>query len=844
MDELMAADGDNRFTFTEAVEQYSSWCEAAMDLDDFPANLKKKLAAETKAYFETGTCNSTKLLKSAAINPTLLEPKTLRWWVEVTSCPFDGYLPLTLSELETTAEDGIVTRFCQKKLKTLVTAFRQMKKNIQFHFHFGDDLKFCHIGTVMKFDVIDSSSLADDLGLANVLASCIQRLELNANSLLLTESMQWESLAPTVLQYVEESLCAPQSMIPTLYGLRLANHVELGSATLMDRENPTGSPHITLTWQQAPLFENIPLSFSPSLERCLKKLMKKCFFMEDDSETPEADSCGIKLYTPLTLFYVTKNLAERAGNQESGHWLKLSCSEPAPRFSLTQSALDAMAGRLPAKSVTFVTQLSDSQKNLLDQTKNLYPAPMLRLVLIPTKYFLHRVKQVSEMDVKERCAIRWAAENPNAHYIDNFYLHYNKSPDGSLNSVQVSFVLPQKHRLANNLSAALVELVIGTLLMHIGKIEEMKEEDWKIPPAVSQLPFEVDSQNTYMQAVSCQESETEFTVNIRIEFSKDDPKGKCDVEIFIFPPYSSYLYCVIIGLSISTDRQHPCEAAHRITFSLAQPEGVKPLTLCFSYPVLVDCIHATLRRSDRSILVVLKKALNEPWPCHFSEQPKWKVDNLSRWNRTKSSEDSSVLLMYHVGAQKDVTKLKKLLERRIHLPEYRLLPPLEIARNAIEATFAVAAKGGEFFSVCNIPGRPTGENVDSAIEQQTQKPLFSIRVHLPVLISPFGSPLLLISVFDHCLSKKLIENGRLKSKQVQEDFKRIFPPNGKKDPMPLWATENSVDFLRYMLRLNSTKMKPSLWQENNLPLGKYSPYLATYISPLYLDNMFTNDDEA
>ena len=81
---------------------------------------------------------------------------------------------------------------------------------------FGDDLKFCHIdpGRQRSLTWSTSLSLADNLGLANVLASCFHfsATRVNPNSLLFTESMQWESLALTVLQYVEESLCAPQTL--------------------------------------------------------------------------------------------------------------------------------------------------------------------------------------------------------------------------------------------------------------------------------------------------------------------------------------------------------------------------------------------------------------------------------------------------------------------------------------------------------------------------------------------------------------------------------------------------------------------------------------------------------
>ena len=295
----------------------------------------------------------------------------------------------------------------------------------------------------------------------------------------------------------------------------------------------------------------------------------------------------------------------------------------------------------------------------------------------------------------------------------------------------------------------------------------------------------------------------------------------------------------LLGLSITTDRQLPCEAAHRITFSLAQPEGVQPLTLCFPYPFLVHYVDATLRRSARSIVVVLKKALTEPWPYHFSEQPKWKVDNFKLWKKT--NPDSDALLMIHVLAQENVGKVDEFFKsiNVTHLPEYRLLSPLEVARNVIKTIFVNLLKGCEYFVVYNAPPpKSHREHLESfmQVKTETNDPLFTIRAHLPVLVTPFGSPMLLITVLDHCLSKKLIKNGHLKSKQAEDDFKRVLP---LKNPMIIWSTDSSINFLRYMFRLNATKITPSSWQENNLPLGKYSPYLATYISPLYLENMLT-----
>ena len=42
-----------------------------------------------------------------------------------------------------------------------------------------------------------------------------------------------------------------------------------------------------------------------------------------------------------------------------------------------------------------------------------------------------------------------------------------------------------------------------------------------------------------------------------------------------------------------------------------------------------------------------------------------------------------------------------------------------------------------------------------------------------------------------------------------------------------------AQMLRHILRLNSTKMLPQLWQTQNLPPVKHSPWIATFVSPLY-----------
>ena len=297
-----------------------------------------------------------------------------------------------------------------------------------------------------------------------------------------------------------------------------------------------------------------------------------------------------------------------------------------------------------------------------------------------------------------------------------------------------------------------------------------------------------------------------------------------------------------IGLNVSSDQLRPCEAGHKITFSIAEPQGVQPLTLCFPFPVLVDCIEATLRRTDRSIQVVLKKALNEPWPYDFNLKPKWDVDKFKSWKELNPYETLDELYN-HVCVQKGFQQLKNYLGMDVfgnsaHLPEVRLLLPMDIARNTIGTILMqVQTKGCEFFAILKAPA--PGQTLSSTANE---KPLFFIRAHPPILSSPFNGPMILLSVLDCRLSEKLVKKGHLKEKNAKEDFERIFHTRNKMaTPMILRTnTEDSTSLLRYVFRLNSTKMKPSSWQEENLPLGNCSPYLATFLSPLYLDHFPLN----
>ena len=58
------------------------------------------------------------------------------------------------------------------------------------------------------------------------------------------------------------------------------------------------------------------------------------------------------------------------------------------------------------------------------------------------------------------------------------------------------------------------------------------------------------------------------------------------------------------------------------------------MTLSFPHPILVDGINATVNRKARSIKLVLKKALWEPWPHEFQlDHFKMNSDCLKPWQK-------------------------------------------------------------------------------------------------------------------------------------------------------------------------------------------------------------------
>ena len=263
---------------------------------------------------------------------------------------------------------------------------------------------------------------------------------------------------------------------------------------------------------------------------------------------------------------------------------------------------------------------------------------------------------------------------------------------------------------------------------------------------------------------------------------------------------------------ISTDREHPSWAAHQITLSVA---NLAPLVLQVPWPFLTEQIEVSLHKKNKKkpkkfIRLILKKSLNDPFPSDFGGRSKWDLNLLKPWREI----DGHGTLKRHVEAQFhcDYFIMDK-FSFKSSTPS-----PLDEVREIFRAIIY-----GNFFNSLYL-----------FAVHHLDEPVFYLKIQPIVRFSPHGAPLLITSVNEYQLAQQLMAKGALDSEQYQADFHRIFTEGVSRKVCIIRASSvEEVDLLRYAFRVNSTKMRRSVWQSMNLPRGENSPWLATFISPLY-----------
>ena len=283
--------------------------------------------------------------------------------------------------------------------------------------------------------------------------------------------------------------------------------------------------------------------------------------------------------------------------------------------------------------------------------------------------------------------------------------------------------------------------------------------------------------------------------------------------MYILSYFSGLFY--YLDIVITTDQQHPSWSAHQITLTAPLSDS---LSFQVPWPFLVKDIKISYHpvvKKGKCVILVLRKNLHDPWPVEFGGRSKWDVDRLKHWKNLASNGDINM----HIEAQFNCDSLK--LDRRISAKS-SFTPMLDQVREIVRAIFYSHVH--RLFYLFAIYDK--------------EMLMFHLRVQPPVRFTPQGSPLLLVSVIDHKLEQQLIADGKLNAEENQFEFHRLITERVSREVCAIRAScPEEVDLFRYSLRLNSTRMRRGVWTSKNLPRGENSPWMPTFVSPLYTESI-------
>jgi hypothetical protein len=352
----------------------------------------------------------------------------------------------------------------------------------------------------------------------------------NPEAVLYTESMLWSSLAPSMLKYVEEALCCPLNMIPTIYGWRLATHVEFGSNKPLNLGQKMANA-FKLCWKKVLPFGNLSLSPSLTLTRCLDQLTQKCFasngLRQVEGNKP-GERCGMICFSPLTFNYVLYSMAQRVGGDDFLKNLKIYQSDFPPTFSFARRTVQAW------KSGQKIAKLSFD----IIQT-NVYPlmgTPLIRILLIPLEklmdsYLFQLVFSDFEKNLPKLSEL-------NIHVIENCEIEIKKTRDCKMETIGVSFLLVPDHGLEKTHAACIFDARLGIPISQSENISKMRVEPFHQPyPWCSKgSPLPLANSNG-LQVKNCIESEDSFVLQIMVKSSSKNISG-----------YYSILLCLVYAI--------------------------------------------------------------------------------------------------------------------------------------------------------------------------------------------------------------------------------------------------------------------------------------------------------
>ena len=442
---------------SEIVEGLIQQIKNELDTSNFQESQERNLRQEILNYLENGY-SSLQNETCTCINPTFLDSTAKHWAVQLCGHPFEEYLPL---EQQPAAGESFLGH-CLQTLKERLTLIRNTVQNLSLTFHIGEALEFCyHQHQTLEFDLINSLHLCDKLGLANLLVATRLILASHSSAVVLTETMMCSTLSLSTVEYIQNALCAPLSMIATTYGLSLMNHVLLGNPLPFAGRRVS----LPLTWKHAPRCSSLTMTLSPCVFRVLGQLQRSCFGSNS--------SC-----TPFTYGHIVESLVSSMCWKEADR-VQLLQPRFDPHFELAwRTVLDWYGG-------LGVLQMTGTLSSIPEETESKH----VRLVL--------------------------ARPDGRYYYVDDVVCVTDR--DGV--NLAVTFLLPRDDSLDLESSLVHVEDVLsGAALTTCGPLSRFsaRPKTSSSMASLRQHPREIPSDGGALLLESCREFEDRYELEIRL----------------------------------------------------------------------------------------------------------------------------------------------------------------------------------------------------------------------------------------------------------------------------------------------------------------------------------------
>ena len=364
-----------------------------------------------------------------------------------------------------------------------------------------------------KFHVIHfPNDYVDYVGLKNLLAIVSQCLNGDfPEAVIVTEflHLQIEGKILSLPDTVEWTLKCPLTMIPTVYGVKLSDHLRLGTSvgyTLHDRNSSRSAN--ALTWTKAPVAfsPEIQLEPSPTLKSVFTALVEECFLEADSSafsapgtnynRTLYQQSGNYSRNSPLTFFYILQSLFNRCNCVEGiADSLIQQCLPP--RYHLAWRTLQHwMNGE---EVLLFYTTDEDMRKAILKEKSQVLELSQVQFVL-------------KSMDGKTRYRTGQILDDDffsDAHFV--FNLNWKQSDD----EFAVSFLSPKDHSRNSTTKLFVINEETKKLLYSVSlRAQSMQRQVVTNPnPRRSVRPSNPPNPSI---AVRCQESEDEYELTVDV----------------------------------------------------------------------------------------------------------------------------------------------------------------------------------------------------------------------------------------------------------------------------------------------------------------------------------------